>query len=130
MKLLLLTLALATMTVGCGYSSSSQSKTPPAPGTTPVISGLVPNSASHGGPAFTLEVDGSQFSSQATVNFNNTSYAATWVSSGKLQAMIPASAITTAGTAKVTVTNPGTMGGLYGGGTLPETSAAMNFTVN
>jgi hypothetical protein len=29
-----------------------------------------------------------------------------------------------------TVTNPGTPGGLYGGGTLPETSAPMNFTIN
>lgn len=130
MKLLLLTLALVTMTVGCGYSSSSQSKTPPAPGTTPVISGLVPNSASHGGPAFTLEVDGSQFGSQATVSFNNTSFSATWVNSGKLQAMIPASAITAAGAVQVTVTNPGTTGGLYGGGTQPETSMPMTFTVN
>jgi hypothetical protein len=35
-------------------------------------------------------------------------------------------------TVKVSVTNPGTPGtGLYGGGgTLPETSAAMDFTVN
>lgn len=130
MKLLLLTLALATMTVGCGYSTSSQSKTPPTPGTTPTISGLVPNSATHGGPAFTLEVDGAQFGSLATVNFNNVSYNATWVNSGKLQAMIPAGAITTAGTVQVTVTNPGSSGGIYGGGTLPETSTPMNFTVN
>jgi len=30
----------------------------------------------------------------------------------------------------VTVTNPGTAGGIYGGGTQPETSVAMDFTVN
>ena len=125
---LLLTLTLALMAVGCGYSSKST--TPPGPGSVPTISGLVPNNANHGGPAFTLEVDGAQFGSQATVNFNNISYSATWVNAGKLQAMIPAAAINTAGTFQVTVTNPGTMGGLYGGGTLPETSTAMNFTVN
>ena len=125
---LLLTLVLVAMAVGCGYSSKST--TPPAPGSTPVISGLVPNNATHGGPAFTLEVDGSTFGSLATVNFNNTSYSATWVNSGKLQAMIPAGAITSAGTVQVTVTNPGSSGGVYGGGTLPETSAPMNFTIN
>jgi hypothetical protein len=127
---LLLTLALALMAVGCGYSTSSQTKTPPAPGTKPVISGLVPNNANHGAPAFTLEVDGSQFGSQATVSFAGNSYAATWVNSGKLQAMIPASAIMNAGQVQVTVTNPGTPGGIYGGGTQPETSAPMTFTIN
>lgn len=125
---LLLTLALALMAVGCGYSSKST--TPPGPGSVPTISGLVPNNANHGGPAFTLEVDGAQFSSQASVNFNNTSYSVTWMNSGKLQAMIPATAINNAGTIQVTVTNPGTQGGLYGGGTLPETSTPMSFTIN
>ena len=127
---LMLTLALALMAVGCGYSTSSQTKTPPSPGTVPTISALVPASANSGGPAFTLEVDGAQFGSQATVNFNGASLAATWLNSGKLQAMVPANAITTAGTVQVTVTNPGTPGGIYGGGTQPETSAPMNFTIN
>lgn len=130
---LLFTLALAMVAVGCGYSTSSQSKTPPGAGNVPTVSALVPASANHGGTAFTLEVDGTQFGSQATVNFAGTSYAATWLNSGKLQAMIPASAITTAGQVQVTVTNPGTPGGLYGGGTLPETSAqtsASLFTIN
>lgn len=127
MKLLLI-LALALAAVGCGYSSKSN--TPPAPGSTPVISGLVPNNATHGGPAFTLNVNGSQFGSQATVTFNNMSMSATWVNSGMLQLMIPASAITTAGTVQVTVTNPGSPGGVYGGGTQPETSAPMTFTIN
>ena len=45
-------------------------------------------------------------------------------------ASIPASAIETANTIQVTVTNPGTPGGQYGGGTQSETSAAMDFTVN
>lgn len=125
---LMLTLALALMFVGCGYSSKTT--TPPQPGSVPVISGLVPPNANHGGPAFTLEVDGSTFGSQATISFNNVSYSATWVNSGKLQAMIPSGAIGAAGTVQVTVTNPGTPGGIYGGGTQPETSAPMNFTIN
>lgn len=130
---LLLTLALAVMAVGCGYSSKAT--TPPTAGSTPVITGLVPNSANNsttgGGVAFTLEVDGNTFGSQATVSFNGTSMAATWVNSGKLQVMIPASAIATAGKVNVTVTNPGTQGGPYGGGTLPETSnPPAVFTVN
>jgi hypothetical protein len=45
---------------------------------------------------------------------------------------IPAAMIATPGTAKITVTNPGTSGtGLYGGGgTLAETSSAMDFPIN
>lgn len=124
---LLLTLALAAMAVGCGYSSKSM--TPPSPGTVPTISGLVPNNANSGGTSFTLEVDGSKFGSGATVNFNNVSYAVTTMNATQLQAMIPATAIATAGTVQVTVTNPGTKGGIYGGGTLPETSQPMNFTI-
>lgn len=125
---LLLTVLLAAMGVGCGYGSKTV--TPPAPGTAPVISGLVPNSANSGGPAFVLEVDGSKFAAQATVNFGASSISPTFINSGKLQAMIPASMITTAGTVQVTVTNPGTPGGIYGGGTQPATSVAMDFTVN
>jgi hypothetical protein len=44
--------------------------------------------------------------------------------------MVPATAVAAAGTVHVTVTNPGTAGGIYGGGTQPETSVAMDFTVN
>jgi hypothetical protein len=54
------------------------------------------------------------------------------VSPNQLTVAIPAAAIATSGTIKVTVTNPGTPGtGMYGsGGTLPETSKSMDFTVN
>jgi hypothetical protein len=37
--------------------------------------------------------------------------------------------IATAGTVSVTVTNPGTPGGQYGGGTMAETSNIMTFTI-
>jgi hypothetical protein len=77
-----------------------------------------------------LEVDGSKFGTTATVNFGTTAINPTFVSSGKLQAMVPATAVAAAGTVHVTVTNPGTPGGMYGGGTQAATSAAMDFTVN
>jgi hypothetical protein len=125
---LTLTLLLAAMAVGCGYSSKST--TPATPGTAPVITQLTPPNANAGAPAFTLEVDGSKFAAAATVNFGATVIHPTFVNSGKLQAMVPAAAVTTAGTVHVTVTNPGTPGGPYGGGTQPATSAAMDFTVN
>jgi hypothetical protein len=64
------------------------------------------------------------------VNFNGAAQTTTFVSANQLTAAIPGSADMNSGTVPVTVTNPGTPGGLYGGGTLPETSAPMNFTIN
>lgn len=124
-------LLLSALAVGCGYSKST---TPAQPGTMPVITGLVPpsanNSTSGGGVAFTLEVDGSKFNSDAVINFNGVAQTTTFVSSAKLTAMIASTAIATAGPVPVTVTNPGKPGGQYGGGTQPSTSTAMNFTIN
>jgi hypothetical protein len=125
---LMLTLLLAAMAVGCGYSSKPT--TPATPGTTPTISQLQPASANAGAPAFNLEVDGSKFNANATVNFGTTVINPTFVNSGKLTAIVPATAVAAAGTVHVTVTNPGTPGGIYGGGTQPATSTAMDFTVN
>ncbi|HEV7220828.1 MAG TPA: IPT/TIG domain-containing protein [Terriglobales bacterium] len=113
--------------LGCGYSS--QKTTPAQPGTTPAISQLVPTSTS-AGTAFTMTVNGSNFSSSAAVNFNGTAMTTMFVSANQLMATVPGSADKTSGTVPVTVTNPGTPGGMYGGGTLPETSAPMNFTIN
>ena len=124
-------LLLSALAVGCGYSKTT---TPIQPGTMPVITGLVPNNANNstsgGGVAFTLEVDGSKLNSDAVINFNGAPQTTTFVSSSKITAMIASSAIATAGTVPVTVTNPGKPGGLYGGGTQPSTSTAMNFTIN
>jgi len=125
---LMLTLLLAAIAVGCGYSSKPT--TPPTAGTTPVISQLNPPSTNAGAPAFNLEVDGSKFNANATVTFGTTAITPTFVNSGKLTAMVPAAAVASSGTVHVTVTNPGTPGGIYGGGTQPETSAAVDFTVN
>ncbi len=124
------TLALAGILacgLGCGYSKPATP--PPQPGAKPVISELVPASTAAGS-AFELEVDGSSFAADAVINFNGAAQTTTIVSSNKLTAMVPASAVMSSGTVPVTVTNPATPGGPYGGGTTAETSVPMNFTIN
>ena len=120
-------LLLCSLAAGCGYSKTT---TPVQPGTAPVISGLVPNNANSGGVAFTFEVDGTKFASGAIINFNGVPQTTTVVSSTKLTTMIAATAIANSGPVPITVTNPATGGGAYGGGTSAATSAAMTFTIN
>jgi len=118
---------LLAIGLGCGYSNHTTM--PAQPGTMPAITQLSPNSANKGA-AFTLTVNGSNFASGAAVNFNGAAQATTHVTANQITAAIPGSADMSSGTVPVTVTNPGTPGGQYGGGTLPETSAPMNFTIN
>jgi hypothetical protein len=123
--------AILAFSVACGYSAKM---TAPVAGTVPAISDLAPTSATAGGAGFTLTVNGSNFSSKAVVNWNGAVQTAntTFVSANQLMVAVPASAIATAGTATVTVTNPATSGtGIYGNGaTMAETSTAMDFTIN
>ncbi len=121
--------AITAFSLACGYSTKAT--TPSTPGTIPTIAQLAPNSMAHGGPAFVLTVNGSNFASAAKINFAGTGQTTTFVSGNQVMATIPASAITTAGTVPVTVTNPATAGmGAYGsGGTLAETSSAVNFSI-
>jgi hypothetical protein len=127
----ILLVALIALTVGCGYSSKM---TAPVAGMMPTVSALAPNSATAGGAAFTMTVNGTNFAAKAVVNLNGTAQTSntTFVSASQLTVAVPASAIATAGTISITVTNPATAGtGMYGGGgTLAETSAPMSFTVN
>lgn len=118
---------LTAFALACGYGSHSY--TMPSPGTVPAITELSPPNMNAGSAAFTLTVNGSDFSGTAKVTFGAAAMTTTYVSGNQLMAMIPASAIATAATVPVTVTNPGTPGGPYGGGTQSETSTAVNFTV-
>jgi hypothetical protein len=127
MKLLMVIL-LAAAGVGCGYSKPATM--PVQPGTKPTIAQLTPPSTAAGSSQFTLTVQGTNFGSTAVVNFNGAAMATTFDSVTEVKATIPASAVSSAATVPVTVTNPGTPGGLYGGGTAPATSAAMNFTIS
>ena len=72
----------------------------------PTISSVNPTCAAVGGPQFTLTVNGRNFVSTSTVNWNGTALATTFVSSTQLTATVPASLIATAGTASITVANP------------------------
>lgn len=126
----ILLVAFAAFTLACGYSSKPT--TPATAGAMPSISQLAPNSATAGGAGFTMTVNGSNFSSNATVNWNGAVLSTTIVSGNQLTVSVSAAEIANSGTVPVTVTNPATAGtGAYGsGGTTAETSAAVNFTVN
>ncbi len=123
-----LLVTLTALTLACGYSSKT---TPPVAGAVPTIAALSPPSMTAGSPAFTLTVNGTNFSSNAMVNWNGAAQTTTFVSANQLMMVVPAAAIANSGAVAVTVTNPATAGtGMYGiGGTMAETSSAMNFTV-
>ena len=87
----------------------------------PTITTIAPNSATAGGAAFTLTVNGTAFVNGATVNFNGAAATTTFVSATQLTAAITAAQIATGGTVNVTVTNPAPGGG---------TSGAVTFTIN
>jgi hypothetical protein len=87
----------------------------PSPGS------LSPSSATAGGPAFTLTVNGTGFIPSSVVTWNGTNRTTTFVNFTQLTAAIAAADIATAGTAQVRVVNPTPGGG---------TSAPLNFTIN
>src|SRR5579863_7841538 len=72
---------------------------------------LVPEAVAPGGAGFTLTVNGTGFVSGSVVNWNGGARATTFVSGSQLTAAILVSDIATAGTARVTVTNPAPGGG-------------------
>ena len=78
----------------------------------PTITGLNPSSATPGGPAFTLTVNGTGFIGSSVVRWKGSDRLTTWVSGTQLTAAIPKEDIATAGTASVTVFNPTPGGGL------------------
>lgn len=115
---------LIAATVACGYSSKNNGM---GGSNMPAIAQLNPSSTMHGDPAFMLTVNGSNFASKATVNWNTTAQTTTYVSTGQLTISVPAAAVANAGSVQITVTNPAT-GGMYG--TPAQTSSAVTFTIN
>jgi YVTN family beta-propeller protein len=108
---------------GCGGGASPSSISQPVSSgsnPTPTITTISPNSTVAGGGALTLTLNGTNFVADSTVNFGGSALATTFVNSTQLTAAIPAASIASAGTAAVTVTNPGPGGG---------TSKAINFTI-
>src|SRR5438270_4167066 len=93
--------ALLAIGLGCGYSKHAT--TPPSPGTMPTITQLNPASQAAGSPAFQLEIDGSNFATNASVTFGGATMTPTSATATKVEVMIPATAIMNAGTVAVTV---------------------------
>jgi hypothetical protein len=69
----------------------------------PAIASLNPASTTAGGAAFTLTISGSNFTSASTSKWGYTLLKTTYVNAARLTAAVPASLISTAGTASVTV---------------------------
>jgi hypothetical protein len=69
---------------------------------------LNPTAIAPGSAAFTLTVSGTGFDSGATINFNGLPLTTTFVDAAHLSTSIPAANVAAAGTASITVTNPGT----------------------
>ena len=86
----------------------------------PTATSLSPSSATAGGAAFSLTVNGTGFVSTSVVKFNGAARTTTFVNATQLTAAITAADIATAGTATVNVTNPAPGGG---------TSANLSFTI-
>ncbi|HEX4002384.1 MAG TPA: beta-propeller fold lactonase family protein [Candidatus Acidoferrales bacterium] len=91
---------------------------PPTPALT--LTTISPNSATAGGAAFTLTIEGTNFVAGSMVSFGGSAPTTTFVNSTELTAAIPAASIASTGTMNVTVTNP-----MPGG----STSNPVKFTV-
>jgi thermitase len=75
-------------------------------GPPPAATSLSPSSRPAGSGAFTLTVNGTGFTSGASVVWNGSPRATTFVSSTQVTAAIPATDLAAAGSARVSVTNP------------------------
>src|SRR5262249_13138243 len=85
---------------------------------TPTLASLSTTPALEGSTALTLTLNGSNFVSNSTAQWNGTNLTTTFVSANQLTAVVPASLLAEEGTAAITVSNPG-------GGS----SGAQNFSV-
>jgi hypothetical protein len=72
---------------------------------------LVPTAVSPGSAGFVIDVSGSGFVSGATINFNRSALATTFVDNEHLSAIVPATDVAHAGTASITIVNPVPGGG-------------------
>jgi sugar lactone lactonase YvrE len=85
----------------------------------PVLASLSPSSATVGGAAFTLTVNGSGFVSGSAAQWNGAALTTTFVSATQLTAVVPASYLASARTVQIAVVNPA-----------GSPSNALPFTIN
>ena len=114
--------AVAIAACGCGGGSSSPPP-PPPPNPAPSVSSLSPSSVTSCATAFTLTVNGNNFISGSTVQWNGSNRTTSYVSATQLTAAITAADVTVAATASVGVVNPAP-----GGGTSPAASLYIDCT--
>jgi hypothetical protein len=67
------------------------------------ITSISPSSTNHGGPAFTLTVNGGGFDSTSVVRWHNSALTTTFVSATQINAAVPAADVANPGKATVTV---------------------------
>jgi hypothetical protein len=111
---------LLSFGLSCGGGGSQGGSSGPQ-NPAPTLTGVTPNSATAGSSALTLTASGSSFISASVVEWNGAALTTTYTSSTSLTAQVPASDLTSAGTASVTVQNPAPGGG---------TSAPATFTIS
>ena len=105
---LLVSATTATVSVNNpGAGTSNSLSFPVVSSSGPAITSLSPATVAPGGQAFTLTVNGSNFTSLSAVLWNGALLATTYVSATQLTATVPATLIATAGTGNITVNNPG-----------------------
>lgn len=80
----------------------------------PIITSVSPSCFTQGEPGFTLFVSGTNFLADSVVRWNNSDRPTTLTASGQLSVEVSASDTAVAGTAAVTVFNPGANGGSSG----------------
>lgn len=80
----------------------------------PLANAISPGSVAAGAPAFSLDVQGSNFVSGSVVNWNGSPRPTSFISSGELQAAIGASDVAAAQIATITVSTPAPGGGSSG----------------
>lgn len=78
----------------------------------PTVSTLSPTSATAGGTAFTLTVNGTKFAATSVVNFNGAAKSTTFISASQLTAAITAADIANVGVVNVNVSTPAPGGGV------------------
>jgi hypothetical protein len=121
-RLLVLALGLTLLFAfaGCGGGSGGGGVTGggggsgPTSNAVPVVSSISPTSVTVSGVPVTLTANGYDFVATSQIEWNNVALATTYVSSSQLTAQIPASSLSAAGFAQVTVTSPAPGGGQSG----------------
>jgi hypothetical protein len=110
---------------GTATSAGIFTVTPTVYNAVPTIAALSPASVGVGSPAFTLRITGTGFMARSLVRLNGIALATTVVSDTEITAAVPASALTSAGSYPLTVSNPTPAGGTSGAATFAVTAPAI-----